>query len=250
MTTATNSTRLAQPVPVTETLAASAVAVDQDASDAEATLYTAHYRPLVGLAMLLVDDIETAEEVVQDSFAAMHAHWRRLHNSDKALWYLRQCGINRPRSLLRHRRVVDRKVPPPSPDMPSAEQGAITLLERDAVVAALQRLPVRQREALVLRYYVDLSEAEIASAMGISRGAVKSHSSRAMSALRGLLVAWDMSQHPECGGSGQASTPAREQSDPGRCGISQPRPHRSSAGVVAVHRQARAKTGISGRGWK
>jgi RNA polymerase sigma factor (sigma-70 family) len=71
--------------------------------------------------------------------------------------------------------------------VPSAEQGAISLLERSAVVAALRKLPVRQREALVLRYYADLSEAEIASVMGISRGAVKSHTARGMSAMRAVL---------------------------------------------------------------
>jgi RNA polymerase sigma-70 factor (sigma-E family) len=194
------------PVSVTETRAATAVAPGPDATAMIAALYTAHYRPLVRLAMLLVDDIETAEEVVQDSFAAVHAHWRRLKNtanSEKASWYLRRCVLNRSRSVLRHRKVVNQKVLRPPPDMPSAEQSAITLLERAAVLAALQQLPVRQREALVLRYYADLSEAEIASAMGISRGAVKSHSSRAISALRDLLDAWDMSQRSACrSGSG------------------------------------------------
>jgi RNA polymerase sigma-70 factor (sigma-E family) len=193
-------------VVVTKTLAASAMAADQDAGDTTAALYTAHYRPLVRLAMLLVDDIETAEEVVQDSFAAVHTHLRRLKNSDnsnKAWWYLRQCVLNRSRSVLRHRRVVDRKVLQPPPDMPSAEQSAITVLERDAVVAALRHLPVRQREALVLRYYADLSEAETASAMRISRGAVKSHTFRAMAALRDLLDEWDMShRRAYCSGSG------------------------------------------------
>jgi RNA polymerase sigma factor (sigma-70 family) len=71
--------------------------------------------------------------------------------------------------------------------MPSAEHGAIAALERSAVVSALRALPARQREALVLRYYGDLSEAQIASAMGISRGAVKSHTARAMTALRTVL---------------------------------------------------------------
>jgi RNA polymerase sigma factor (sigma-70 family) len=117
----------------------------------------------------------------------MHGGWRRLRDSDKALSYLRQSVVNRSRSVLRHRIVVDRNAPKPAPDMPSAEQGAITLLERSAVVTALRTLPARQREALVLRYYGDLSEAQIAAAMGISRGAVKSHTARAMSSLRVVL---------------------------------------------------------------
>jgi len=95
--------------------------------------------------------------------------------------------VNRSRSVLRHRVVVDRNAPKPAPDMPSAEQGALTLLERSAVVTALRALPARQREALVLRYYADMSEAQIATAMGISRGAVKSHTARAITALRTVL---------------------------------------------------------------
>ena len=83
--------------------------------------------------------------------------------------------------------VVDRNAPKPAPDMPSAEHGAFALIERSAVVAALRDLPVRQREVVVLRFYADLSEAQIASSMGITRGAVKSHTSRAMSALRTVL---------------------------------------------------------------
>ena len=71
--------------------------------------------------------------------------------------------------------------------MPSAEHGAMALLERSEVIAALRALPERQREALVLRYYADLSEADIAAAMRISRGAVKSHTSRGIAALRAAL---------------------------------------------------------------
>jgi RNA polymerase sigma-70 factor (sigma-E family) len=176
---------------VTETLVANAalgaVSADWDADRAVTVLYAAHYRSLVRLAALLLRDMATAEEVVQDSFVAMHDGWRRLRDNDKALSYLRQSVVNRSRSVLRHRVVVDRNAPKPPPDMPSAEQGAITLLERSAVVTALRTLPPRQREALVLRFYGDLSEAQIAAAMGISKGAVKSHTARAMTALRSVL---------------------------------------------------------------
>jgi RNA polymerase sigma-70 factor (sigma-E family) len=181
----------ARPIHVTDTMVADAslgpVAADWDAEQAVTTMYSAHYRSLVRLAALLVRDTATAEEVVQDSFIAMHSSWRRLRDSDKALSYLRQSVVNRSRSVLRHRMVVDRNAPKPAPDMPSAEQGALSLLERSAVVSALRELPPRQREALVLRYYGDLSEAQIASAMGISRGAVKSHTARAIAALRQVL---------------------------------------------------------------
>jgi RNA polymerase sigma-70 factor (sigma-E family) len=181
----------ARPTHVTETLVASvglgSVPADLDADRAVTELYGAHYRSLVRLAALLVRDIGTAEEVVQDSFVAMHGGWRRLRDSDKALSYLRQSVVNRSRSVLRHRVVVDRNAPKPPPDMPSAEHGAIALFERSAVIAALRTLPARQREALVLRFYADMSEAQIADAMQISRGAVKSHTARAMQSLRSVL---------------------------------------------------------------
>jgi RNA polymerase sigma-70 factor (sigma-E family) len=192
MTASEPSGASARPIHVTETLVADnaalgSVPADWDADRAVTALYSTHYRSLVRLAALLVRDVATAEEVVQDSFVAMHGGWRRLRDSDKALSYLRQSVVNRSRSVLRHRVVVDRNAPKPAPDMPSAEHGAIALLERSAVVSALRTLPARQREALVLRYYGDMSEAQIADIMGISRGAVKSHTARAMSALRSVL---------------------------------------------------------------
>jgi RNA polymerase sigma-70 factor (sigma-E family) len=186
-----------RPTDVTEALLAnpamstaasiSGAVVGWDADRAVTAIYSEHYRSLVRLAAFLVRDNATAEEVVQDSFVAMHGAWRRLRDTDKALSYLRQSVVNRSRSVLRHRMVVDKNTPKPPPDMPSAEHGAIIQLERSAVVSALRALPERQREALVLRYYGDLSEAQIASVMGISRGAVKSHTARAMAALRVVL---------------------------------------------------------------
>ena len=163
------------------------VPAEWDAEQAVTAMYSTHYRSLVRLAALLVRDVATAEEVVQDSFIAMHGAWRRLRDNDKALSYLRQSVVNRSRSVLRHRVVVDRNAPKPAPDMPSAEQGALSQVERRAVVTALRSLPPRQREALVLRYYGDLSEAQIATTMGISRGAVKSHTARAIASLRAVL---------------------------------------------------------------
>jgi RNA polymerase sigma-70 factor (sigma-E family) len=161
-----------------------------DADEAVTALYAAHYRSLVRLAALLVRDVETAEEVVQDAFVAMHGAWRRLHDPDKALAYLRQTVVNRSRSALRRRRTAGRHVQTARrdlPDAPSAEHGALAHLDRAAIMTALGDLPRRQREVVVLRYYADLSEADIAEALGISRGSVKSHASRAMAALRTTL---------------------------------------------------------------
>ncbi len=188
--------KVTRPSDVTETLLADGPMLDsvtagrmnaRSADHAVTELYGLHYKSLVRLSALLVRDVTTAEEVVQDAFVAMHGAWRRLRDTDKALSYLRQSVVNRSRSVLRHRAVIDKYAPKPTPDAPSAEQGAIAQLERSAVVAALRGLPDRQREALVLRYYADLSEQQIAAAMGISRGAVKSHTARAMSSLRIVL---------------------------------------------------------------
>jgi RNA polymerase sigma-70 factor (sigma-E family) len=194
-----------RPTDVTETLAAStllpevvlapeaftaqarAASAAWDAAEVVTEIYTGHYNQLVRLAVLLVHDVQTAEEVVQDAFEAMHLAWRRLRDSEKALSYLRQTVVNRSRSVLRHRKVVDMHAPKPAPDEPSAEHAALALLERSAVAEALRSLPLRQREAIVLRYYADFSEADIAAAMGISRGAVKSHTARAMAALKSIL---------------------------------------------------------------
>ena len=159
----------------------------RDADEALVALYTVHHRSLVRLAALLLHDSAAAEDVVQDAFVAMHGSWRRLRDPDSALAYLRQAVVNRSRSRMRHLRVVARKAPQPMPDEASAEYGAMHELERAAVMAALRDLPRRQREVLVLRYYSDLSEAQIAAAMGISSGAVKSHASRGIAALRETL---------------------------------------------------------------
>ncbi len=160
-----------------------------DADDAVTAMYTDHYRSLVRLSAMLLRDQMQAEEVVQDAFVAMHSAWRRIKDEDKALAYLRQTVVNRSRSVLRRRVVADKHAPTPGPDMPSAEIGALSRLEGERIMACLRRLPQRQREALVLRYYGDLSEADIAEAMKVSKGAVKSHTHRGMAALRAMLEA-------------------------------------------------------------
>ena len=159
------------------------------ADEALEVLYAAHWRRLVRLAVMLLHDQGAAEEVVQDSFVAMHSKWGRLHDPDKALAYLRQSVVNRSRSHLRHlsvvRRHAERERPPTA--AAGADHTAYDVERRDTVLDALRDLPRRQREVLALRYYLDLSEAEIADVLGISRGAVKSHASRGAAALRAVL---------------------------------------------------------------
>lgn len=178
-----------------------------DADTAVEQLYAVHYRRLVRLSVLLVGDVDTAEEVVQDCFVAMHGRWRSLREPDRALAYVRQSVVNRSRSALRRRGVAAsyvarqaplRAVPAGPPDasglahrsgqrevsVPGADHDAVAAERRSTVLDALRALPTRQREVLALRYYLDLSEADIADTLRISRGAVKSHSSRGIAALR------------------------------------------------------------------
>lgn len=162
-----------------------------DADEAVSQLYGAHYTRLVRLGWLLLRDQGAAEEVVQDCFVAMHGRWGRLRDANKAAAYLRTSVVNRCRSVQRRRAVAARHEPDRVASVPSAEETALHHDQGSRLLAALDGLPRRQREVLVLRYYLDLSEAEIADALRISRGAVKSHSSRGLAALRTTWGATD-----------------------------------------------------------
>jgi RNA polymerase sigma-70 factor (sigma-E family) len=157
-----------------------------DADTALEHLYAGHYTGLVRLAVLLLRDQGLAEDVVQDSFIAVHRRWDRI-DAAKAPAYLRQTVVNRSRSALRHRAVVTRHRPDPLPDGAPADASLLQTERRATVLDALATLPPRQREVLALRYYLDLSEADIAATLGISRGAVKSHASRGVATLRERL---------------------------------------------------------------
>jgi RNA polymerase sigma-70 factor (sigma-E family) len=148
-------------------------------------LFVAHHRRLVGLAGLLVDDRGGAEEVVQDAFLALHRRWRMLRDPEAAVAYLNTCVVNGSRRRLRQRRRLT--VLAPRLDEPvavaSAEQLAVAREERTRVQHEIRTLPRRQREVLVLRYYLNQSEAQIAETLGISPGSVKSHASRGLATL-------------------------------------------------------------------
>lgn len=153
-----------------------------------ARLYSTQYGVLVRQAALLLGDVSAAEKVVQDSFVALHGAWHRLRDDDEAaVSYLRRSVVNRSRSVLRQR-PVHRQFPTCPPDLTSIEDGSLTHVERLMITAAMRFISPRQREALVLKYYLDLPEAEIASAMGISKRAVKTNIARAMAALRTVPV--------------------------------------------------------------
>jgi len=165
--------------------------VDADAVAAEGLvdLYRTHYPSLVRMAALLLHDVGAAEDVTQDAFAKVYLAWDRIREPEKALAYVRSAVLNGARSRMRHLHVVDRHRPEPGPDTQSAEAGAMSGEDHREVIAALRALPTRQRECLALRYYLGLSEAEIAAALGISAGSVKTHTHRGMAALEKTLEA-------------------------------------------------------------
>lgn len=163
-----------------------AVLAAGDTDRAVTALYQAHYRSLVRLAVLLIQDLAMAEEIVQDSFVALHQAWRK-QGTDWALSYLRQSMLHRSRSALRRRMAAERNVSGPAWGRLSAGQPVKAALERPAVISALHTLPARQREALVLRYYAGLPETQIASIMGISKDEVRKHTARARASLRAVL---------------------------------------------------------------
>jgi RNA polymerase sigma-70 factor (sigma-E family) len=149
-------------------------------------LYTKQWRPMVRLALLLVDDVGSAEDVVQDAFVSMHR--RPPRDADAAIAYLRTSVVNGARSVVR-RRIVARKnlADLDRGYVEAADHALLVAAEHAEVIAALRRLPRRQREVLVLRYWGRLSEAEIAQTLGVSTGTVKSTASRALDVLESML---------------------------------------------------------------
>ncbi|WP_433857418.1 RNA polymerase sigma factor [Streptomyces kronopolitis] len=165
-------------------------AVPPDPPPTISELYHAHRLAMVRLAVLLVDDRATAEDVVQDAFAALYKrHGEQLGEVDNALAYLRTAVVNAARSVLRRRRTARNYTPPHEADAPSAEERIVLDEEHREVLAALGGLTARRREVLVLRYWGELTEAQIATTLGISRGAVKSLASRALDSLEKILEA-------------------------------------------------------------
>ncbi|WP_328807553.1 SigE family RNA polymerase sigma factor [Nonomuraea antri] len=144
-----------------------------------AELFAAQYRSLVRLAGLLGAD--DPEDIAQEAFARLHS--RRLRDDGAAVAYLRATVCNLTRNRLRHLRLIRLRRPEPPEPVRSSEHSVLVAEEHRALLAALDRLPRRQREAIVLRYWLDLSEREIAGAMGVSPGSVKTHASRALAAL-------------------------------------------------------------------
>jgi RNA polymerase sigma-70 factor (sigma-E family) len=147
-------------------------------------LFKRHYRPLLGVARLLLGSEAEGEEIVQEAFVKMSVLRARLEDPDAAPAYLRATVVNLSRSSIR-RRIVARRYQPSNEvlAMP-AEEVALLSEERRMMLESIGRLPRRQRECLVLRYYLDLSEVDTAEALGIAVGSVKSYSHRAIATLQ------------------------------------------------------------------
>ncbi len=151
-------------------------------------LFADHYRDLVRLASLLLDDVGSCEEVVQDAFVKLHTLTNRPEPGKEPA-YLRSMVMNGARSRMRRRLVRQRILPEPQTPTDSAELGALDRLQSEALIDTVRSLPRRQSEVLTLRYYLDLSESEIAETLGISPGSVKTHASRGLAALERKLTA-------------------------------------------------------------
>src|SRR6185437_6697163 len=153
-----------------------------------AEIYRAHRLGLLRLAVLLSEDRASAEDAVQDAFMAVHRRDVQLRDPDAVVGYLRICVVNAARSAARRHQVARKYLHRSlSADVPPADTEVMLAAEHQEVLRALRRLPDRQREVLTLRYWSDLSEAQIAEALGISKGAVKSNASRGIRRLTELL---------------------------------------------------------------
>ncbi|GAA0589613.1 sigma-70 family RNA polymerase sigma factor [Kribbella sandramycini] len=162
-----------------------ALARDQ-AQTVVSALYEQHWAGLVRLAVLVMDDRQAAEDVVQEAFANLYRNWP-LRESDAALGYLRTAVLNRSRSVLRRRRIARLYIPPHEAPNASAESDAVLGDERLQVQRALQALPTRTRQVLVLRYYLDLPFAEIAQLLGIGESSARSSATRGLATLTDRL---------------------------------------------------------------
>jgi RNA polymerase sigma-70 factor (sigma-E family) len=158
-----------------------------EADRAVAALFRAHHVELVRLALLMVGDLATAEDVVQDAFEHLHRRWRRLREPGAGLAYARSSVLNGCRSVHRRSAVARKHAPRLAGPVTYIPDGASALAEQGELLTALRSLSRRQREVLVLRFYADLDAAEIAATLRISPSTVRSTTSRGLAELARLL---------------------------------------------------------------
>ncbi|MFE0425356.1 RNA polymerase sigma factor [Streptomyces sp. NPDC058953] len=163
---------------------------DTERETALARLFEAHYTSMLRLATLLGAD--DPENIVAEAYYEIYRRWRKLRSAESAESYLRSVVCNLTRMRIRHLQVVRRHTRttdtgPGSAAVVSAEHTALLKDDQRALIRALRQLPPRQREALVLRHWMGLKEGEIAEAMGISPGSVKTHTARGIAALTQVM---------------------------------------------------------------
>jgi RNA polymerase sigma-70 factor (sigma-E family) len=173
--------------PVVAPVSAREPRLDASSVAALTALHARHYVPLVRLARTFVDTEASAEEIVQEAFERVLRKWSGLRDVAAAEAYLRRSVVNGCRDRLRRRAVRRAFRPTGSAVVLSAEDTAVLNEQQQRVLLAVRRLPLRQREVLLLRYFAEWSEADIATALGISKGTVKSSAHKGLAALRGVL---------------------------------------------------------------
>ena len=163
---------------------------DAAATVSFAALFGREASPMVRLAISLVDSPDRAEEIVQDAFESLYKRWSGLRDPGAAVAYLDRAVVYGARSWVRRRITARGYVLPDSGTSPSAESEGVDLRRNADLAEAIRGLPQRQREVVVLRYYLDLSEEQIAAWLGVSTGSVKRHAFRATAALQKRMEAW------------------------------------------------------------
>jgi len=158
-----------------------------DAETAVEILFDRYQVRMLRVATVLVGDPVVAEDVVQDAFLAVHSGWARIRDKDEAVGYLHRSVVNAARSRLRRKSVVLRLAGLRQHEQISAEDAVLKAQLPGPLTAAIAALPRREREAVLLRHYLDLSEKETADALGLRPGSVKGYASRGLAKLRTVL---------------------------------------------------------------
>jgi RNA polymerase sigma-70 factor (sigma-E family) len=151
-----------------------------------AEVFAAHHPEALRLAYLLLGDPYRAEDVVADAFVKVYRRWRR-GGIEQPRAYIRRAVVNEANSRFRRLAVERREVERRRGDDRGARSAEDRIADTDEVFRALLQLPARQRTAIVLRYWGDLSEAQTARVMEVSLGTVKSSVSRGLDRLRSMI---------------------------------------------------------------
>jgi RNA polymerase sigma-70 factor (sigma-E family) len=160
---------------------------DDDRESVLTALFDEHYTRMLRVAVVLLGDVAGAEDVVQDAFLALYSAWARVRDKQEVVGYLHRSVVNGARSRLRRRAVASRFRPLRESDGISAEDSVLSRLMSGPVIAAMLSLPRREREAVLFRHYLDLSERQTAVALGLRPGSVKGYASRGLAKLRAAL---------------------------------------------------------------